>query len=52
MVTVDYHDAGLESGWWVHPKLPGLKSQRTLDALVGRVTADRIFQEWILEVTK
>ena len=49
LVTVDYHDAAVMSGWWVHPKLPGLKGQRTLDEITGRVAGDRIFQEWLME---
>jgi hypothetical protein len=52
LVTVDYHDEGDMSGWWVHPKLPGLKGQRVNGPVMGREIADHLFIDWILEVTK
>ena len=48
VMVVAYHQDGVLSGWRVHPKLPGIKSGKTLDVVTGRVAGDRIFQEWLM----
>jgi hypothetical protein len=47
MMVVSFHEAGVLSGWWLHPKLPGLKGQRVEDWVEGKDIGDHLFSEWL-----
>ena len=47
LMVVAFHETGPDAGWWVHPKLPGLKSQEVQDEVTGKVAGERLFREWL-----
>jgi hypothetical protein len=50
IMVVAFHDDEHKKAWYVHPKLPGLKSERVKTAEVGKLVGDALFEGWIMEV--
>lgn len=40
----------LNDDYWLHPKLPGLKSQKVEDWVEGRDIGDHLFSEWLMAI--
>jgi hypothetical protein len=48
-MVVAYH-VGEKEGWWVHPKIPGFKSQRVRTVYEGQNIGQGLFDAWLATI--
>lgn len=49
LMVVAYH-VGEKEGWWVHPKIPGFKSQRVRTVYEGQNIGQGLFDAWLATI--